>query len=332
MKFLFTEQEEKFFFRSKNPEKPLSRLEITLLKAIQDEKKEYKTKAELLIRISDLLMALNISTSLSKYFYELYTLNYRKKGDYENITKSDYVDPRFSKGKTTPNTAAYQYAHALLPFKGSNMSGSWARDLKGEQIYIIKSYDWYPIYVYRNGVWYEVSKRYSPSTGRHMYNVDPFITRKDEKLNANVYFLSPDEMKDVLRGKSHDEIMEKKKQDLLKSKEQFINKRASRLKTYGGDEWHGGSVSVKFKVNDIIKENNRIIIFVDIIDVISKRNPEKNYLRGEMPGIDKKFVEKRVSQNIKEKFKEYVGKKIGWYDEDYSGANFDMKFNHLKTS
>jgi hypothetical protein len=331
MNYIISEKQTKLFHKNQDPNKPLSRFEINLLKAIHEEKKDYKTKKELLNRIDDLLMVMNVPTMMSPYYFELYKSNFREKGDFENITRADFVDPRYSKGRRTLNTEAWKYAHALLPFVGSNMSGFWARDIKGNQIYVIKSYNWYPIYVYKDGFWYEVTKRYSSSTGRQMSNVDPV---SNDDLDAKVFLLTPDEMKLLLRGGNHDEIMNKKRELLMNMKSELEKKKMGRLTTWGGGEWYDGGISIKFKIKNLERLDDKIVMEVDIVDVISKRHPEKNYLRGEMPSVDKTFIEKRVAQQIRNNLKEYVGKKIGWreQDQDTEGVIIDFKFNHLKQS
>jgi hypothetical protein len=60
----------------------------------------------------------------------------------------------------------------LIPFKGSNLEGAVqsARNSDGGafQIYIVASYGWYPLLVWKEGVWYGNKERYSVSTSRQL--------------------------------------------------------------------------------------------------------------------------------------------------------------------
>ncbi len=49
-----------------------------------------------------------------------------------------------------------------IPFKANNLSG----ELLGGGMYIVWSYGWWPLYVYKNGKWYENISRYSVTTSK----------------------------------------------------------------------------------------------------------------------------------------------------------------------
>jgi hypothetical protein len=40
-------------------------------------------------------------------------------------------------------------------------------------VYVVFSYDWYPIFVYKDGQWYENQNRYSVSTAKQMSQLRP---------------------------------------------------------------------------------------------------------------------------------------------------------------
>ena len=328
MPYIITEQQFKVY-KSQDPNKPLSRFEIKILKTIHEEKKDYTTKDKLIKRIEYLLPFLNINPKLSQYFYELYRANYRKNGDFENITKEDYVDPQRVRGKTTSNTNAWKYSIAQLPFRGTNLTGFWGRTSKGEPVYIINSYDWYPIYIFKDDKWYQVSDRYSSSTGRQMYNVNP---QDDENLETSVYLLTQNEMKLLLSGLSHDELMKNKINSLLSQKDALLKKRLQRVTTWGGEEWQGGTIHIKYRIKDIVPNDDFVKMKIDITDVVSKRKPELNYLKGEMPGVTKEFVETRALGDLKTKMKEFIGGKTMNYYGMPENANIKFEFNHTKES
>ncbi len=55
-----------------------------------------------------------------------------------------------------------------IPFTGSNTSGYWYRNS-----YVVTSYGWYPIFVFKNNQWYENKNKYSRSTGKQMGQLRP---------------------------------------------------------------------------------------------------------------------------------------------------------------
>ena len=121
-----------------------------LFKVLDEEKKKKKKRAEILEVIRNLAPYMNIPPDYAVYILELYLLNYRKDGDYSGLTKGNFVDPRKQPGKTTPNTRANLYTVAQVPFKGSNLIGQWRKDYKGNPFYEVVSYDWYPVYIFKN--------------------------------------------------------------------------------------------------------------------------------------------------------------------------------------
>ena len=98
---------------------------------------------------------------------------------------------------------------AQLPFKGSNLEGYWSEDNKGVRYYVVKSYGWYPIYIYKNNMWYEISDRYSSSTGRQVSNSNPIEWNED--LYEKVFLVTANEMKMLERNATHQDIVNNKR-------------------------------------------------------------------------------------------------------------------------
>ena len=84
-----------------------------------------------------------------------------------DISKTPKYD-RYSKKLKTANYTARDLVKAKIPFQGSNTSAEWVGN-----VYVVSSYGWYPIFVYKNGRWFENSKRYSMSTGKQMSQLRP---------------------------------------------------------------------------------------------------------------------------------------------------------------
>jgi septum formation inhibitor MinC len=323
--------------------KGLPKAIIKIFKILNTEKKNYRKKKDLEEKLGTIMKYVGLDKDLTRYYIEAYLLNYRPEGDYENLNKDNFIDPRTQKGKTISNTSAYLFTKALMPFKGSNLTGYWRQDRNGVPLYVIYSYGWYPVFIWKSGKWYEVTGRYSSSTGKQMSNADPSRgeNRWDRNLEAEVYLLSPDEMKELLNNKNHEEIMIGKKEKLTKRKEELQKRRLKSVSTYG---WRNGvddvspeQTKIKFKIKDVVEENGKMIFVIDVVDVLKRvgnsaiPTPE-NYLKGELTGITKQKVEQYIKNSVARDFREYLGRRPNSYWEDMNTSNLliDFKFNHLR--
>lgn len=302
---------------------------LKLFRVLNSEKQNHKTKKSLLEFIKSLSPYLGIPQGYEIYLLELYLLNYRKDGDYSSLSIENYVDPRDKPGKWTSNVQAWKYTQAQLPFKGSNLQGFWERDRKGVPQYVVISYGWYPVYIHKNDHWFEVTKRYSVSTSKHMSGSNP--VKWDPNLNEKVYLLTSEEMLQLRNGTTLDEIINSKLEK-LKSKEPEL--KSGRISTTTNYTWELPKVKVKFRINSIDIEDKKAIVNVDIANVVKRvggrevPTPE-NYLKGEIPGITKEYVENMIQTKLKPKLKEFVGQRFGREPlEDYHLIKFN--FNHLK--
>ena len=306
---------------------------VKLFKMLNEEKKKNKTRASLIEVIKNYAPYMNIPPEYALYLLELYLLNYRKDGDYSNLTKKNFVDPRKMKGKTTSNPKAKLYTVAQMPFKGSNLIGRWSKDYKGNPYYEVVSYDWYPVYIFKDNKWYEVTGRYSSSTSRQMSNSNP-VDWSDE-LEEPVYLLTQEEMDMLKRGMSHEQVM-KHKVEALKKFEPELTKRKKTAKSY---RWYGEAeapnANIKFKIKSVEEEGDKAIVTVDILDVVYRgdRGEEpttQNYLKGEMEGMTKEIAEERVKVKIMGLLRDYMASRFRYNGEDPPVQNIFFKFNHLK--
>ena len=318
-------------------ENPMNKVIFKLFKMLDNEKKKRKTRAELIEKIKTLIPYFNIPKGYELYVLETYLLNYRKDGDYSQLTKENFVDPRKMKGKGTSNPNSYLYSKAQMPFKGSNLEGYWTKDGKGTPFYQVVSYGWYPIYIFRDGKWYEVVGRYSSSTSKQMSNVNP--VEWNEELNDEVYLLSKEEMEMLKDGATHEELM-KHKMESLKKFEPELTKRKKTAKTYhwfgGEDDFDYPNANIKFKIKSVDIDGDKAIVTVDILDVIErgKDNKEvptlKNYLKGELTGLNQQRVEDKVKTKIRGILRDYMATRFKYNDEDPKIQNIQFKFNHIK--
>jgi hypothetical protein len=329
MEYIISESQLKKILEQSN--EPSMAIITRLFKMLNNEKKKHKTRDALIEVIKGYAPYLNIPEKYSFYLLELYLLNYRKDGDYSNLTKDNFVDPRKMKGKVAPNTKASQYTIAQLPFKGSNLEGYWSEDRDGKPYYKVVSYGWYPIYIYKDDKWYESIKSYSSSTSKQMSNANPVSW--NDFLDNVVYALTQDEMKMLEQGKSHEEIMQAKLKK-LKSAETELSKRKKTSKTWSYDQ-QIPKVNIKFKVKSIDIEDDKAIVTVDIYDVLKREDGKEvpttqNYLKGEIPNITPKFIEDNIKSKLRDELKDYIGTRSRYTGENSTKTQVEFKFNHLK--
>jgi hypothetical protein len=316
---------------------PLSRTEIMLFKYINSKKKEAKTKPKLMELITTTLKSMGLEPSLAAFYYEMFALNYREDGDYENLTHENFKGVKEFRSRTIPNTKAWEFTIAKMPFKGSNMDARWNTDSNGVDYYAVYSYSWYPIYLFKQGVWYEVTRRYSSSTGRQMSNANP--VKYDSNIGKEVVLVTQDEMKQLERSATIDDIMKNKVKSAVKNKEQLISKKPKNVGSvsYWGDNEDANAMGfkVKFKVSDVREDDGKIVVDVNVMEVNRKegnkaiKTPE-NYTKGELPGVTKDRVEKNIIRVIQSDFTNYVGKSQPWGKNVEDRSNVKFNFIHEK--
>jgi len=298
---------------------------VRLFKLFNEYKKTAKTKKELLNIIMEYLPMFGIPKTYAIYMLELYLLNYREDGDYSGLNKNNFIDPRNKSGKKTANYQAGDYTKAQLPFEGSNLRGYWTKDRNGVKYYVVKSYGWYPVYIYKEGKWYENFDRYSNSTSKQMYKSQPYTYNND--IDTKVYLMSKNEMELLERGFSHEDVMKKKKESFRDVKP------SPKISTTKSETWRGGipSLNIKFKISSIEDLGDKNAVNVDIYDVLKTENGKQiptpeNYLKGELGNVTPEKVEKEVERKLRQNFREYLGPKLGNTDEEL----VTFRFNHLK--
>lgn len=300
---------------------------VKLFKILNTQKSNYNNKRDLQIAIKDYLPYFGIDPDFAPYILELYLLNYRQDGDYSSLTKDNFIDPRKMKGKRTPNYNAKVYTKAQLPFKGSNLRGYWRATMDGK-IYIVESYGWYPVYIYKDGKWYETSDRYSSSTGKQMNASRPY--RWNDTLESQVYLLSRQEMEMIERGVTHEKVMELKRKAFRDMAPSLVSQKVSTAKSpsYGAEP----KISIKFKISSVEDIDDKNVVNVDIQDVLKvvdgKQVPTpENYLKGEIPNLTPEKVEKQIEAKLRNNFREYLGPLFSDKPEE---ENIVFRFNHLK--
>jgi hypothetical protein len=300
---------------------------VKLFKFLNTQKSNYNNKIDLQSSIKNYLPYFGIEADFAPYILELYLLNYRQDGDYSSLTKDNFIDPRKMKGKRTPNYNAKAYTKAQLPFEGSNLRGYWRTTIDGK-IYVVESYGWYPVYIFKDGKWYEASDRYSSSTGKQMYASQPY--RWNDTLDTQVYLLSRQEMEMIERGATHEKVMELKRKAFRDMAPSLVSQKVSTAKSssYGMEP----KISIKFKISSVEDIDDKNVVNVDIQDVLKMVNGKQvptpeNYLKGEIPNLTPEKVEKQIEVKLRNNFQDYLGPKFSNKPEE---ENIVFRFNHLK--
>jgi len=309
----------------------LNRSIIKLFKILNTEKKNLKTRANILEFLTKAMKLIGLNPDLALYYLELYVLNYRKDGNYESISKNEIIDPKSQKGKTISNTKAWMYTMSQMPFKGSNLSSYWKNDSKGVPVYVVLSYGWYPIFVYKKGIWYQIVDSYSSSTGRQISNSNPNHWKAYNKnVESDVYFMNKDELRKLINYADHDEIMKEK---LERFKEKGKESSTQKLKNVSR---YYPNIKIKFKIKSIEEEDGKAVVNIDVLDVLRKEGQKgvetsDNYTKGEIDGVTKESVENTIVSELGNKFREFVGKRMKFDSEGVAKIdNVEFKFNHLR--
>ena len=337
MYYILSEQQLKRLFEQS--EKLLEPNIIRLFQYINQEKKDKRKRAQILDSIKTVSPYLGIPKGYEIYLLELFLLNYRPDGDYAKLTKENFIDPRKMKGKWTSNTKSNLYTRSQLPFKGSSLEGYWTEDNKGVPYYVVKSWGWYPIYLFKENKWYEVLERYSTSTGRQMNNANP--EKWNDEIESSVILVTKEEMKELERYATFSDIIKSKRKKLKSKEKEFQNQRMSLVSVPNWRFWDEEdyesipSYKVKFKINSIDDSGEKVIVNVDIYDVVLMKDGRqlftvKNYMKGEIPRVTPQLVEKSLLNKLNEMMKNYIGASYSYDLKVPTNSLVEYKFRHLK--
>ena len=318
--------------------------EVILFDSINSKLKELKTKSNIVDYISDITRYLGLDPKMAQYYYLLWKANYRKEGGYNKISPEEFVGAKDLPQRTIGNPQSGNFVRAKAPFKGSNLEGKWGTDKNGVDYYVVISYNWYPVYLFKQDKWYRTSNTYSSSTSRQMNNADPIGF--EDNVERDFTWVTKPEMDALMYGTAtYNDIMKGKVKNIVNKKEDFINKKPKFAIEWG---WGNNYIPMKarFKVTDIKEEGDKAVIDVTIDDAgIRERKPTNGeltnkmvpsnggYLRGEVEGVTKEKVENMVRNYILLNFKDYVGKfpnyKNSGYDLESTPEKHAIKFNFI---
>jgi hypothetical protein len=235
---------------------PLSRKEIILFKYLNKNKKSAGTQKELLNLVRGMMSFIGRPESDAKFYYEVYTANFRPEGDYENLDKYTFRDFKQFKQRKIPNNGAYEYTAAKIPFKGSNLEGYWDVNTKNEWYYVVVSYGWYPLFLFINNMWYRVIDSYSSSTAKQISHSNP--VRYNSGLKADVMSVTPSEMKSLIAGKDVTDIKTNRVSNFTANNE--VKRKIIGLKKLVSGDAH----KVSFTIDDISEVSGKVKIKVKV--------------------------------------------------------------------
>ena len=287
----------------KTNEKPLNRETIALFKYLNKNKEKYPKKDDLLKFIRSMMPTISEPQSAGRFYYEVYTQNYRPEGDYENLTFNEFKNFKEYKQKRVTNSTAYEYSSAKIPFKGSNLEGLWESNNVNKWNYVVLSYEWYPIFLFADGVWYGNMEDYSATTNRQMSDSNPI--RWNSGLKSKVIYLTTNELRLVREGRAKmDDISTQRVsnfedifQDEIIGKRKLINVYASY-----GENPHRASYIYK----DIETDDGKLVVKIDIVkagEVIDRKMV--NNIDG-LSDETKKNIEDFISERIKYDYRKYL--------------------------
>ena len=87
----------------------------------------------------------------------------------------------------TANIRAKDLVVNKIPFKGSNTHAEYRNGA-----YVVFSYGWYPVFVYKDGQWFENEEGYSMSTKKQMSQMRPY--------NFDIIKTNKDKLWDIIKG------------------------------------------------------------------------------------------------------------------------------------
>lgn len=309
-------------------DRALSKKEIILFKYLNKHRNEFKKKDQLIEAIKTMLSVFGENPEEALAYYYAYTANFRPDGDYENLTKSEFKDYKTFKQKKISNVESSQFTSSKIPFKGSNLEGYWDVNNKNEWYYVVKSYGWYPIYLFINDKWYQVSDKYSISTSKQIGYSRP--SRYSNEFESTIYFVDRKEMEGLMNGRiNFDDLMKGKKTSL----ENTLKRELLGVPKFLSWGYGDGSGKAKFKVSDIKQIDDKVLITIDVLEA-GRREGQKlvksdvSYTTGQIPAATPAKVEYAIKQKINSEYSSIIGQYVD-EDEELPQDYFVLyKFNH----
>lgn len=267
-------------------DKPIDEFDEFVFQEIQKELP--LPTGQIIEKLKTLLPFIGASEHDAKLYYNVFKYNFREDGKYSEISWKDFKGPKHWASKRTTNRSTREYVNARRPFHASNLKGEWKTDWDGNEYYVVYSYGYYPIYIFKDGIWYGNEDSYSRSTGKHISYSRPSTDK--------IYWLSRREMEDLEVRGTVEKFIERRRETLLSNKKNLKGQKFTFKDYYNG-------IRVLYTIDGIEKRGNKIKLKITITDVFKadrnlKPKSDENYLLGEIPNVTKQYVESIVKQHI----------------------------------
>ena len=125
-------------------------------------------------------------------------------------------------------------------------------------IYVVYSYGHYPICIFRDGIWFVNSDKYSTTTARHISHSLPARDRESKMI-----MVDRDVMKDIntYGEMSNEDIIKSRKDKLGQEIENLLPKKLTNLKA----AWNA-NFKIKFKIKKIeIDQDGDVNVFINVL-------------------------------------------------------------------
>lgn len=242
------------------------------------------------------MKSFGLNPSEYQHYLNLYTQNYREDGRYDLTKKSELNQFHKLKSVRTSNQRAGDLVAELKPFKGNNLRANWEKDNKGDWGYVVYSWDWYPVFMYKYRRWFQVDDNYSSSTSKQMSQSHP--ARYNSSIQKTVFIVSRDEMRNLRDGNETTEnVVSNKNEKLIKTIEKQLNEyKQVRLGWYPRVR-----ISYNFLGVDFIEGNPVVDVSVVYVDKMNGKKIDReagDFRSGEMEGVSREYITDLMKQYI----------------------------------
>jgi ribosomal protein S8 len=122
-----------------------------------------------------------------KFLNSNFTLSGMEAFEMYQLFLNNFKTVNTTKKIKSANSSARDLVSSKIPFKGSNTHAEYVG-----KTYVVYSYNWYPIFVFKDGQWFENENRYSMSTAKQMSQLRPngqgeIIKASKSKLSDIIY-------------------------------------------------------------------------------------------------------------------------------------------------
>lgn len=320
MKILVTESQLKIINQLRENQAPPGRaftdIEVKLFKYVNKYKSSLETEKKMVEFFHKILAHFNIPKSMDHYYYSAYVLSYREDGRYDLVTAEEFEESLSQiKKKKTTNKEAGDLVRALIPFDGNklygkpdgpgwsngrqafngvNLHAQWESDGHGKKQYVVISYQWYPIFIYKNHTWFEVDDKYSNTTRRHMSNIS-------YKLGQPTTIVTKDEIKAIRYGTDFNKLIDEKFNDAMENLQPLIGKSFEK-KSFKN--------KVSFKIIDIVRQDNQLAVHTELLD-IKVADPRTKSWISIKPDIDQADFDDHYHDRIRSLIQEFLFSNAG---------------------